>query len=87
MNTWNDIYDYSDKIFRQVLEQIEEEKPVNEFSSPEILNGRLQEQLQYDSFSAYRKLKKHRRRHTVRWCGSRNYVVSGFDLGMVGPGT
>lgn len=57
MNTWNDIYDYSDKIFRQVLEQIEEEKPVNEFSSPEILNGRLQEQLQYDSFSAYRKLK------------------------------
>ena len=88
MNTWNDIYDYSDKIFRQVLEQIEEEKPVNEFSSPEILNGRLQEQLQYDSFSAYRKLKKHRRRHTVRWYGVAAGIMLflGLTWGWLGQG-
>ena len=78
MNTWNDIYDYSDKIFRQVLEQIGEEKPVNEFSSPEILNGRLQEQIKKTQTETY---------SALVWCGSRNYVVSGFDLGMVGPGT
>ena len=74
MRTWNDIYDSSDKILKCILEQTEEENGRSDCS--DMLNERLRNQLQYDPFQAYRKLKRRRQRRLMRWCS----VAAGIVL-------
>ena len=77
MNTWNDIYDFSEKVLSYILRKKEEEyiqpdqdspveKMADKLGNSETLAERLQQQYRYDPIRAYRKLKNYRRRRRIR---------------------
>ena len=70
MNTWNDIYDFSEKVLSYILRKKEEEyiqpdqdspveKMADKLGNSETLAERLQQQYRYDPIRAYRKLKNY----------------------------
>ena len=90
MNTWNDIYDFSEKVLSYILRKKEEEyiqpdqdssveKMADKLGNSETLAERLQQQYRYDPIRAYRKLKNYRRRRRIR----RYSVAAGILLVIV----
>ena len=97
MNTWNDIYDFSEKVLSYILRKKEEEyiqpdqdspveKMADKLGNSETLAERLQQQYCYDPVRAYRKLKNYRRRRPPLWCGGWNFIGFRTRMGMVSPG-
>lgn len=87
MNTWNNIYDFSEKVLNNILRwrekeeiQTDQDSPVEKMAgklgSSETLAERLQQQYRYDPVQAYRRLKNYRRRKRIRRYG----VVAGILL-------
>lgn len=92
MNTWNDIYDFSEKVLSYILRKKEEEyiqpdqdspveKMADKLGNSETLAERLQQQYRYDPIRAYRKLKNYRRRRRIR-----RYSVAAGILLVLGLG-
>lgn len=93
MNTWNDIYDFSEKVLKYILRWREEEDDMQEnqdgpiekmackLGNSEVLAERLQQQYQYDPVRAYRKLKDHKRRRQIRRYGVAAGILLILGLG------
>lgn len=92
MNTWNDIYDFSEKVLSYILRKKEEEyiqpdqdspveKMADKLGSSETLAERLQQQYRYDPVRAYRKLKNYRRRRRIRRYGVAAGILLVLGLG------
>ena len=92
MNTWNDIYDFSEKVLSYILRKKEEEyiqpdqdspveKMADKLGNSETLAERLQQQYRYDPVRAYRKLKNYRRRRRIRRYGVAAGILLVLGLG------
>ena len=92
MNTWNDIYDFSEKVLSYILRRKEEEyiqpdqnspveKMADKLGHSETLAERLRQQYRYDPVRAYRKLKNYRRRRRIRWYGVAAGILLVLGLG------
>ena len=92
MNTWNDIYDFSEKVLSYILRKKEEEyiqpdqdspveKMADKLGNSETLAERLQQQYCYDPVRAYRKLKNYRRRRRIRRYGVAAGILLVLGLG------
>ena len=92
MNTWNDIYDFSEKVLSYILRKKEEEyiqpdqdspveKMADKLGNSETLAERLQQQYRYDPIRAYRKLKNYRRRRRIRRYGVAAGILLVLGLG------
>lgn len=96
MNTWNDIYDFSEKVLNYILRwrekeetQTDQDSPVEKMAgklgSSETLAERLQQQYCYDPVRAYRRLKNYRRRRRIRRYGvaAGILLILGLGLGLL----
>lgn len=93
MNTWNDIYDFSERILKQILRRYEKDgdrQQTDEFADVYLcgwkdsqnLNNRLLQQLQYDPALAYRKLRRHRQRKRIKWYGVAAGILLVIGMGL-----